>query len=148
VEIGGMIEVPAAALSINAFLKKLDFVSIGTNDLIQYTLAIDRTDDAVAHLYDPMHPAILQLLSHIISSANRVNKSVAVCGEIAGDPSITRLLLGMGLRTFSMHPAHLLAVKQKVLTSDLRKATSITKKILKAQHPMRVEELITQLNTG
>ena len=148
VEIGGMIEVPAAALSINAFLKKLDFVSIGTNDLIQYTLAIDRTDDAVAHLYDPMHPAILQLLSHIISSANRVNKSVAVCGEIAGDPSITRLLLGMGLRTFSMHPAHLLAVKQKVLTSDLRDATSITKKILKTQHPMRVEELITQLNTG
>ena len=148
VEIGGMIEVPAAALSINAFLKKLDFVSIGTNDLIQYTLAIDRTDDAVSHLYDPMHPAILQLLSHIISSANRVNKSVAVCGEIAGDPSITRLLLGMGLRTFSMHPAHLLAVKQKVLTSDLRKATSITKKILKAQHPTRVAELITQLNTG
>ncbi|MBA4740029.1 MAG: phosphoenolpyruvate--protein phosphotransferase [Burkholderiales bacterium] len=148
IEIGGMIEVPAAALSINAFLKKLDFVSIGTNDLIQYTLAIDRTDDAVAHLYDPMHPAILQLLSHIISSANRLNKSVAVCGEIAGDPSITRLLLGMGLRTFSMHPAQLLPVKQKVLTSDLRQATSITKKILKAQNPMRVEDLITQLNTG
>ncbi|MDC1310949.1 phosphoenolpyruvate--protein phosphotransferase [Burkholderiales bacterium] len=148
VEIGGMIEVPAAALSINAFLKKLDFVSIGTNDLIQYTLAIDRTDDSVAHLYDPMHPAILQLLSHIISSANRVNKSVAVCGEIAGDPSITRLLLGMGLRTFSMHPAHLLAVKQRVLTSDLRQTTSITKKILRAQDPTRVKELITQLNTG
>ena len=96
IEIGGMIEVPAAALSIKAFLKKLDFISIGTNDLIQYTLAIDRTDDAVAHLYDPMHPAILHLLSHIISAANRANKSVAVCGEIAGDPLITRLLLGMG----------------------------------------------------
>ena len=133
ITIGGMIEVPAAALSIDSFLKKLDFVSIGTNDLIQYTLAIDRTDDAVAHLYDPLHPAILQLLSHIIGCANRANKPVAVCGEIAGDPSITRLLLGMGLRTFSMHPAHLLAVKQKVLTSDLREAATITKKILKAQ---------------
>ena len=93
ITIGGMIEVPAAALSIDSFLKKLDFVSIGTNDLIQYTLAIDRTDDAVAHLYDPLHPAILQLLSHIIGCANRANKPVAVCGEIAGDPSITRLLL-------------------------------------------------------
>jgi phosphotransferase system enzyme I (PtsI) len=147
ITIGGMIEVPAAALSIDSFLKKLDFVSIGTNDLIQYTLAIDRTDDAVAHLYDPLHPAILQLLSHIIGCANRANKPVAVCGEIAGDPSITRLLLGMGLRTFSMHPAHLLAVKQKVLTSDLREAAMITKKILKAQHPDRIESLIYKLNT-
>ena len=146
IEIGGMIEVPAAALSIKAFLKKLDFISIGTNDLIQYTLAIDRTDDAVAHLYDPMHPAILHLLSHIISAANRANKSVAVCGEIAGDPLITRLLLGMGLRTFSMHPAHLLTVKQKILTSDLREATAITKKILRAQHPDRIEYLVRKLN--
>ena len=146
IEIGGMIEVPAAALSIKAFLKKLDFISIGTNDLIQYTLAIDRTDDAVAHLYDPMHPAILHLLSHIISAANRANKSVAVCGEIAGDPLITRLLLGMGLRTFSMHPAHLLPVKQKILTSDLREATVITKKILQTQNPDRIEYLVHKLN--
>ena len=146
VEIGGMIEVPAAALSIKTFLKKLDFISIGTNDLIQYTLAIDRTDDAVAHLYDPMHPAILQLLSHIISTANQVKKSVSVCGEIAGDPSITRLLLGMGLRTFSMHPAHLLAVKQKILTSDLREATAITKKILRSQHTDRIGHLVRKLN--
>ena len=146
IEIGGMIEVPAAALSIKAFLKKLDFISIGTNDLIQYTLAIDRTDDAVAHLYDPLHPAILQLLSHIISAANQAKKSVAVCGEIAGDPSITRLLLGMGLRTFSMHPAHLLTVKQQILTSDLRETIAITKKILRAQHPEKIEHLVQKLN--
>ena len=146
IEIGGMIEVPAAALSIKAFLKKLDFISIGTNDLIQYTLAIDRTDDAVAHLYDPLHPAILQLLSHIISAANQAKKSVAVCGEIAGDPSITRLLLGMGLRTFSMHPAHLLTVKQQILTSDLRETIAITKKILRTQHPEKIEHLVQKLN--
>ncbi len=98
VEVGGMIEVPAAALSVNSFMRKLDFVSIGTNDLIQYTLAIDRSDDAVAHLYDPLHPAVLELVSHIIRSATRAGKPVAVCGEMAGDTRLTRLLLTVLVR--------------------------------------------------
>ncbi|MEK9877541.1 MAG: putative PEP-binding protein, partial [Betaproteobacteria bacterium] len=143
----GMIEVPAAALSIQTFLQKLDFISIGTNDLIQYTLAIDRADDAVAHLYDPMHPAILSLLSTIIKAANRVGKSVAVCGEIAGDPNLTRILLGMGLKSFSMHPAHLLTVKQKVLTSNVDELRSATQKILRTQNPDRIDQLVDAMNT-
>ena len=146
VEIGGMIEVPAAALSIQTFLQKLDFISIGTNDLIQYTLAIDRADEAVAHLYDPMHPAILGLLSTIIKAANRVGKSVAVCGEIAGDPNLTRILLGMGLKSFSMHPAHLLTVKQKVLTSNVDELRIATQKILRTQNPDRIDQLVDAMN--
>ena len=146
VEIGGMIEVPAAALSIQTFLQKLDFISIGTNDLIQYTLAIDRADDAVAHLYDPMHPAILSLLSTIIKTANRAGKSVAVCGEIAGDPNLTRILLGMGLKSFSMHPAHLLTVKQKVLTSNVDELRIATQKILRTQNPDRIDQLVDAMN--
>src|SRR5437016_1017463 len=104
IQIGGMIEVPAAALSLRYFISKLDFLSIGTNDLIQYTLAIDRTDDTVAHLYDPLHPAVLQLIAQTIRSAKRAKTPVAVCGEMAGDTAMTRLLLGFGLREFSMHP--------------------------------------------
>jgi phosphoenolpyruvate-protein kinase (PTS system EI component) len=112
-----MIEIPAAALALGVFLQKLDFLSIGTNDLIQYTLAIDRTDEAVAHLYDPLHPAVLRLIAHTIQAAQRAGLPVAVCGEMAGDPKLTRLLLGMGLRQFSMHPAQILEVKQEVLMS-------------------------------
>jgi phosphotransferase system enzyme I (PtsI) len=104
VKIGGMIEIPAAALAVNAFAKKLDFLSIGTNDLIQYTLAIDRTDEQVAPLYDPLHPAVLMLIAHTLHSGEKAGIPVSVCGELAGDASLTRLLLGMGLRTFSMHP--------------------------------------------
>ena len=108
IEVGGMVEIPAAALALGVFVRKLDFLSIGTNDLIQYTLAIDRTDDTVSHLYDPMHPAVLQLVANTIRTANRAGKPVAVCGEMAGDLAATRLLLGLGLRQFSMHPAQLL----------------------------------------
>ena len=146
VEVGGMIEVPAAALSVNSFMRKLDFVSIGTNDLIQYTLAIDRTDDAVAHLYDPLHPAVLELVSHVIRSANRAGKSVAVCGEMAGDTRLTRLLLGFGLRQFSMHPAHMLAVKQIVLKSGVLDLSSMTQRILRSHVSDRIENLLQQLN--
>src|SRR5260221_6964051 len=110
IQIGGMIEVPAAALSLKYFVRKLDFLSIGTNDLIQYTLAIDRTDDTVAHLYDPLHPAGLQLIAQTIRSAKRAKTPVAVCGEMAGDAAMTRLLLGFRLREVSMHPAQLLAI--------------------------------------
>jgi phosphotransferase system enzyme I (PtsI) len=146
VEVGGMIEVPAAALSVNMFMRKLDFVSIGTNDLIQYTLAIDRSDDAVAHLYDPLHPAVLELVSHIIRSANRVGKPVAICGEMAGDTRLTRLLLGFGLRQFSMHPAYLLAVKQIVLQTGVSDLAGTTQKILRSHVSDRIENLLQRMN--
>ncbi len=146
VEVGGMIEVPAAALSVNMFMRKLDFVSIGTNDLIQYTLAIDRSDDAVAHLYDPLHPAVLELVSHIIRSANRAGKPVAVCGEMAGDTRLTRLLLGFGLRQFSMHPAYLLAVKQIVLQTGVSDLAGTTQKILRSHVSDRIENLLQRMN--
>jgi phosphotransferase system enzyme I (PtsI) len=111
IEIGGMIEIPAAALALPIFMRRLNFLSIGTNDLIQYTLAIDRTDDAVAHLYDPLHPAVLTLVAGTIQTATRGGVPVAVCGEMAGDLQLTRLLLGLGLRNFSMHPSQLLLIK-------------------------------------
>src|SRR5574337_198959 len=118
VQIGAMIEVPAAALALPMFLRYFDFLSIGTNDLIQYTLAIDRADEAVAHLYDPMHPAVLRLVADTIAGCAAAGKPVSVCGEMAGDARYTRLLLGLGLRSFSMHPAQILAVKQEVLRAD------------------------------
>ena len=115
IEIGAMVEIPATAIAIEPFAEALDFLSIGTNDLIQYTLAIDRADNEVAALYDPLHPAILRLIANVINAGIRVGKSVAVCGEIAGDPQLTRLLLGLGLTHFSMHPQQLLTVKREVL---------------------------------
>jgi len=146
VQIGGMIEIPAAALALNVFLKKLDFLSIGTNDLIQYTLAIDRTDEEVAHLYDPLHPAVLQLLAHVIGSANKAGIPVSVCGEMAGDLAYTRLLLGLGLRQFSMNPAQLLGAKQRVLTTSLPQIITLTQKILRAEDPLKTRELLDRLN--
>jgi phosphotransferase system enzyme I (PtsI) len=147
VEIGGMIEIPAAALALGAFIKKLDFLSIGTNDLIQYTLAIDRADDTVAHLYDQLHPAVLHLIAQTIATANKAGVPIAVCGEMAGDVSLTRLLLGFGLRQFSMHPAYLLTVKQQVLRTDIPAITGLTQKILKADDPEKVRELLSRLNS-
>jgi len=146
VEVGGMIEIPAAALALNTFIKKLDFLSIGTNDLIQYTLAIDRTDDTVSHLYDPLHPAVLNLVSHIIRSANKAGKPIALCGEMAGDVQLTRLLLGFGLRQFSMHPARLLEVKQQVLQSSLREAAPQARKMLRAADPDKLRAMLDKLN--
>jgi phosphotransferase system enzyme I (PtsI) len=116
--IGGMIEIPAAALAAEWFARKLDFLSLGTNDLIQYTLAIDRTDDAVAHLYDPLNPSVLYLIEHTLKVGRKLGKPVSICGEMAGDPRLTRLLLGLGLTRFSMHPAHILSIKQQVLRRD------------------------------
>ncbi|MEO6625383.1 MAG: phosphoenolpyruvate--protein phosphotransferase [Burkholderiaceae bacterium] len=116
--LGAMIEIPAAALMVKLFLRHFDFLSIGTNDLIQYTLAIDRADESVAHLYDPLHPAVLRLVADTIAECNAQGKGISVCGEMAGDTSLTRLLLGLGLRSFSMHPAQILAVKQEVLRAD------------------------------
>ena len=146
IHVGGMIEIPAAALSLSTFTRKLDFLSIGTNDLIQYLLAIDRADDTVAHLYDPLHPAVLNIVAHIIRSANHADVPVAVCGEMAGDVRLTRVLLGFGLRHFSMHPAHLLSVKQQVLKSDLIKIKPLAQKMLKSDDPDKLEQLLARMN--
>jgi phosphotransferase system enzyme I (PtsI) len=135
VEIGAMVEVPAAALVLPAFLRHFDFVSIGTNDLIQYTLAIDRADEAVAHLYNPWHPAVLQLIAQTIAQARAAGKGVSVCGEMAGDPAFSELLLAMGLRSFSMHPSQIVAVKQRVLATDTRCWATWLPRILAADDP-------------
>ena len=135
VRLGAMIEVPAAALTIPLFLRHFDFLSIGTNDLIQYTLAIDRADEAVSHLYDPVHPAVLQLLAGTIAQARAQGKGVSVCGEMAGDVAMTRLLLGLGLRSFSMHPSQILAVKQQILRCDTAKLATWAQSVLVAEDP-------------
>ncbi len=138
VRIGAMIEVPAAALTLPLFLKHFDFLSVGTNDLIQYTLAIDRADESVAYLYDPLHPAVLRLLADTIRAGAQQGKSVSVCGEMAGDPQFTRLLLGLGLRSFSMHPTQILAVKQQVLRADTAKLAPWAQLVLEAEDPAKL----------
>ena len=143
-----MIEIPAAALCLDVFMRKLDFLSIGTNDLIQYTLAVDRIDDTVAHLYDPLHPAVLWLVSHIIQSAKRAEVPVSICGEMAGDKQFTRLLLGFGLQQFSMYSAQLLTVKNQILKSHLPDIVPLVQKILKADHPEKMAALLARLNDG
>jgi phosphoenolpyruvate-protein phosphotransferase (PTS system enzyme I) len=135
VRLGAMIEIPAAALTLKLFLKYFDFLSIGTNDLIQYTLAIDRADESVAHLYDPCHPAVLRLIAETIAACNAQGKGVSVCGEMAGDTSMTRLLLGLGLRSFSMHPSQILAVKQQILRSDTGKLKGWAQQVLDSDEP-------------
>jgi phosphotransferase system enzyme I (PtsI) len=130
------------------FAKRLDFFSIGTNDLIQYMLAIDRTDNAVAHLYDPLHPAVIQMVAQIIATSHRLGVPVSVCGEMAGDPKLARLLLGLGLRQFSMHPAQLLAVKYEVLRSDAVACEALAKKILAAGEPDRVRVLVERMRVA
>ena len=146
IQVGGMIEVPAAALALGVFVRKLNFLSIGTNDLIQYTLAIDRTDDSVSHLYNPLHPAVLHLIAHTIRTGARMHIPVAVCGEMAGDVTLTRLLLGFGLRQFSMHPANLLTIKQQVLKSDLGDLARLANSMLRADDPEKAKRLLEKLN--
>ncbi|MBO9515772.1 MAG: phosphoenolpyruvate--protein phosphotransferase [Variovorax sp.] len=135
VKVGAMIEIPAAALTLRTFLKYFDFLSIGTNDLIQYTLAIDRADESVAHLYDPAHPAVLRLVADTIAECRRQGKGVSVCGEMAGDVAFTRLLLGLGLRSFSMHPSQILAVKQEVLRADVGKLEAWAREVVESEDP-------------
>ena len=146
IRVGGMIEIPAAALALSIFMKRLDFLSIGTNDLIQYTLAIDRTDDAVAHLYDPLHPAVLTLVANTIQSATRGGVPVAVCGEMAGDPQLTRLLLGLGLRNFSMHPSQLLPIKERILRTSLGEVQTLAQRVLRTTDPTKTRDLLAKLN--
>ena len=145
IEVGGMIEIPAAALALGPFIAHLDFLSIGTNDLIQYTLAIDRTDGTVSHLYDPLHPAVLRLVANTIQMANRHDIPVAICGEMAGDPVLTPLLLGMGLRQFSMHPTQVLEVKQQIVMADAAQLASRVARVLKLDDPVRIREMIAKL---
>ncbi|WP_374340890.1 phosphoenolpyruvate--protein phosphotransferase [Methyloversatilis sp.] len=147
-EIGAMVEIPAAALALGTLLNHFSFLSIGTNDLIQYTLAIDRADEAVAHLYDPLHPAVLRLVQQVIAQAKRAGMPVAVCGEMAGEPHFTRLLLGMGLRQFSMHPSQLLEVKREVLRCDCGDIAPRVIKLLRSDDPVRIREQLERINVG
>lgn len=144
--VGGMIEVPAAALMAHAFAERLDFLSIGTNDLIQYTLAIDRADDSVSYLYNPLHPAVLQLIAMTLRAGEKAGKPVSICGEMAGDPKLTRLLIGLGLRKLSMQSASLLSVKQQVLTTHSNEVYVLAQKILKATDANKIDALMVRLN--
>lgn len=146
IPIGAMIEVPAAAISSNIFAKRLDFLSIGTNDLIQYTLAIDRIDDQVNYLYDPLHPSVLKLIDLTLKAGRRANIPVAMCGEMAGDPRYTRLLLGMGLKEFSAHPSNLLEIKQIINQSNISDLEKPTKKILNTTVPKNISSMVDALN--
>jgi len=146
IALGGMIEVPAAAINAEAFAKELDFMSIGTNDLIQYTLAIDRTDDAVAHLYNALHPAVLKLISMTIKAGEKLGKSVSVCGEMAGDAKLTQLLVGMGLRQFSMHPSNILSVKQQILHSEISVLNVHARKVLNHTDIEKIELKVANFN--
>ncbi len=145
IAVGAMIEVPAAALSLPMFVKKLDFLSIGTNDLIQYTLAIDRADHEVAHLYNDTHPAILQLLQMTVSAAEKAGIPVAICGGMAGDVRLTRLLIGMGFRELSMPTALLPEVKQEILNADIGALQPYVKKILRSYDPVAIHETLTMM---
>ncbi|QWD60025.1 phosphoenolpyruvate--protein phosphotransferase [Polynucleobacter sp. MWH-UH35A] len=145
IQVGAMIEIPAAALVLPLFINRFDFLSIGTNDLIQYTLAIDRADHAVAHLYDPLHPAILSLLSNIIEQAKRANVPVAVCGEMAGDPALTKLLLALGLTDFSMHFSQLLLVKREILKANVGLLRARVPRVLRAYEPEEQAKALERL---
>lgn len=146
VQVGAMIEIPAAALSLPLFIRRLDFLSIGTNDLIQYTLAIDRADNAVAHLYDPLHPAVLRLIAGVIREAKAANMPVSVCGEMAGEPSMTKVLLGMGLTDFSMHFNQLLSVKKEILRSDMGLLKQSVDELLNAIEPEELQAALQKVN--
>ncbi len=146
IKVGGMIEVPAAAIMADALARKLDFLSIGTNDLIQYTLAIDRVDDAVNYLYDPIHPAVLQLIRLVIKAGNRAQIPVSLCGEMAGNVKYTRLLLALGLRNFSMDANYVLDIKEQILNVDTEDLKRAAKKVLSADNPIGARLELEQLN--
>ena len=147
IPVGVMIEVPAAALVAGRLAKQLDFLSIGTNDLIQYTLAIDRIDESVNYLYDPLHPAVLRLIQLTLQAGKQAKIPVSMCGEMAGDPRYTRLLLGMGLRDFSAHPATVLDVKSIINASSVKKLEPQCKRILSAStRPDKIHTMVEQLN--
>ena len=144
IPVGAMIEVPAAAICADIFAERLDFLSIGTNDLIQYTIAIDRVDDEVSYLYEPLHPAVLRLIRMVLDAGVKADIPVTMCGEMAGDIKYTRLLLGLGLREFSVHPAYLLEVKKHILDSDLSRLAGVADAALRAGTAAEVEKLLEQ----
>jgi phosphotransferase system enzyme I (PtsI) len=146
IAVGMMVEVPAAAILAEAFARKTDFLSIGTNDLIQYTLAVDRNDALVADLYDARHPAVLRLIAMTIAAATKLNKPVSVCGEMAADIHCVRLLLGMGLREFSLHPAKILAVKREIIRADVATLEGKVARILKTNEPERLQQLLGEID--
>ncbi len=146
VPIGGMIEVPAAAISADLFARKLDFLSIGTNDLIQYTLAIDRVDDSVNYLYDPLHPSVLRLIQTVLAAGREAGIPVAMCGEMAGDTHFTRLLLGLGLREFSMEPSQMLEVRQQILESRIESVEPLARTILACTDTHELHQHIEFIN--
>lgn len=146
IDVGGMIEVPAAAVAADMFAQRLDFLSIGTNDLIQYTLAIDRVDDAVSYLYDPLHPAVVRLIAMTIRAGREAGIPVAMCGEMAGDARYTRLLLGLGLDEFSMHPAALLEVKRIVRESNRRDLARMAESALAERDPAALHAAVDRMN--
>ena len=146
IPIGGMIEVPAAALNADAFAQHLDFLSIGTNDLIQYTLAADRLDEDVNHLYKPAHPAVLKLIDMTIRAGLKAKVPVAMCGEMAGDARYVRLLLGMGLREFSMNPRACLDVRRIVVNSSVSELSALMHSVHRAGTSNEIEELLDRIN--
>lgn len=146
IPVGAMIEVPAAALAIDGLMPVIDFASLGTNDLIQYTLAIDRADGEVAHLYNPLHPAVLRLIRDVIQTCNKAQKPVSICGEMAGDPDLTGMFLGFGLREFSMHPSQVLLVKQQVLRSRTDDCARQASKIVRQGDPEKLSSLLAKWN--
>ncbi|MCO6506980.1 MAG: phosphoenolpyruvate--protein phosphotransferase [Snodgrassella sp.] len=148
IQVGAMMEIPSAALTVNSILKLIDFVSVGTNDLIQYTLAADRNDESVSYLYQPGHPAVLKLLLHIIRTAARLNKPVSICGEMAGDAQYTRLLMAMGLRRFSMNANNILAVKNQIIQSDLLTLETEVQKVLRNDDPDKTLKLLKKFNSS
>jgi phosphotransferase system enzyme I (PtsI) len=146
IPIGGMIEVPAAAISADLFARHLDFLSIGTNDLIQYTLAIDRLDEAVNYLYDPLHPSVLRLIATTLRAGQDAGIPVAMCGEMAGDTRYTRLLLGLGLTEFSMHPSALLEIKKIVRDSNLGELRKLAAGVMQAHDTRELHQLVDEMN--
>jgi phosphotransferase system enzyme I (PtsI) len=145
IQFGGMIEVPAAAVCAEMFARHLDFLSIGTNDLIQYTMAIDRVNDEVNYLYDPLHPAVLKLIHGTIKAGEKAGIPVALCGEMAGESQYTRLLLGLGLREFSVHPSVLLEIKQIITQSHIEELSRLAKKALSAENGIEVADILSTL---
>lgn len=144
VQIGGMVEVPAAALSVPQMVRRLKFLSIGTNDLIQYTLAIDRADSSVAHLYDHLHPAVLRLIAQTIKECAKVKVPISICGELAGELEMTELLLGMGLRQYSMHPSQILPIKERLFELSITNAQRLARRVLREPDPVRIKAVLTR----
>lgn len=147
-QIGAMVEIPSMALCTDFFLPHVDFLSIGTNDLIQYTLAIDRVDEDVSYLYNPLHPAVLRLVKIVLQHAEKAGKPVSMCGEMAGDTRYVRLLLGLGLRNFSVSPEILLEVKEIIRHSHLKRLTKLADKLLKTADPQVIEAIVSEMNNS